>query len=146
MHLTSHSHPFDVTLLQEWHHVPILMMSHSHPCVSMSLSQHSFYHSGHSHPYTPTKSCTIATLALGLWRRQRACKGAGQEGNPRITFYVPGNVGECDGMNLHTPQVNSHFRNWNPNGFPYFYKTIVGVKTHWIQEFLGKVLERTCLK
>ncbi len=52
-------------ILWIWHHVPILMMSHSHPCDSFScshLSQHSFYHSGHSHPYTPTKSCTLAPL------------------------------------------------------------------------------------
>jgi len=37
----------------------ILIMWHSHPCVSISLSQHSFYHSGHSHPYTLTKFYTL---------------------------------------------------------------------------------------
>jgi hypothetical protein len=65
MRLTSCSHPCDVTLLEIWHHLHILMMSHSHPCDNFScshLSQHSFYHSGHSHPYTPTKSCTLAPL------------------------------------------------------------------------------------
>jgi hypothetical protein len=40
----------------------ILMMLHSHPCVNMFLSQHSFYHNGHSHPYTATKCCTFTPL------------------------------------------------------------------------------------
>jgi hypothetical protein len=30
-------------------------------------------------------------------------------------------------------QVNSHFENWNPNGFPNFQRAIAGVKTHWIE-------------
>jgi hypothetical protein len=34
----------------------------------------------------------------------RACKGVGQEGSPRVTFHAPMNVGECEGMNLHTPK------------------------------------------
>jgi len=32
----------------------------------------------------------------------RACKNAGQEGSPRITFYSFGSAKECEGMNLHT--------------------------------------------
>ncbi len=39
---------------------------------------------------------------LGLVTKARAYKGAGQEGNPRITFHARGTVGECEGMNLHT--------------------------------------------
>ncbi len=42
--------------------------------------------------------------SLGLMTKARACKGAGQEGSPRVTFHVPRSVGECEGMNLHTPK------------------------------------------
>ncbi len=42
--------------------------------------------------------------SLGLATKVRACKGAGQEGSPRITSHAPGNVGECEGMNTHTPK------------------------------------------
>jgi hypothetical protein len=34
----------------------------------------------------------------------RACEGASQKGSPGVTFYAPGNVGECEGMNLHIPK------------------------------------------
>jgi len=42
--------------------------------------------------------------SLGLVTKARACKAAGQEGIPRVTFHVPGNAKECEGMNLHTPK------------------------------------------
>jgi hypothetical protein len=35
-----------------------------------------------------------------------------------------------------TPQVNSHFGSWSPDGLSNFQKAIIGVKTHWIEEFL----------
>jgi hypothetical protein len=34
----------------------------------------------------------------------KACKSAGQEGSPRVTFHAPGSAKECEGMNLHTPK------------------------------------------
>jgi hypothetical protein len=43
-------------------------------------------------------------LNLGFTTKARACKGAGQEGSPRVTFHAPGSVGECEGMNLHIPK------------------------------------------
>jgi hypothetical protein len=36
--------------------------------------------------------------------KARACKGAGQEGNPGVAFHAPGNARECEGMNPHTPK------------------------------------------
>ncbi len=42
-------------------------------------------------------------LSLGLATNVKACKGAGQEG-PRITSHAPKSVGECEGMNPHTPK------------------------------------------
>jgi hypothetical protein len=42
--------------------------------------------------------------SLRLVTKTRACKGAGQEGSPRITSHDPRNVRECEGMNPHTPK------------------------------------------
>ncbi len=42
--------------------------------------------------------------SLQFVNKAKACKGAGQEWSPRITFHVPRNVGRCEGMNLHTPK------------------------------------------
>jgi hypothetical protein len=36
--------------------------------------------------------------------KAKACKGVGQEGSPETTSHILGNVGECEGMNLHTPK------------------------------------------
>jgi len=52
----------------------------------------------------------VTTLVLGLWPKQglatkaRAYKGASQEWSSGVTFYAPGSVGECEGMNPHTPK------------------------------------------
>jgi hypothetical protein len=32
------------------------------------------------------------------------CKGAGQEWSSGVTFHAPESVGECEGMNPHTPK------------------------------------------
>jgi len=101
MRLTSHSYPFDVTFFEVWHHVSILMMSHSHPCVNMSLLQHSFYHNGHSHPY---RILHCHNPGLRFMTKTRACKGANQKRSPGITSHAPGSVRECEGMNPHTPK------------------------------------------
>jgi len=34
----------------------------------------------------------------------KACKVAGQEGSPGVTSHAPKSVGECEGMNPHTPK------------------------------------------
>jgi hypothetical protein len=44
---------------------------------------------------------------LGLATKTRACKVASQEGSLRVTSHVPGNVGKCEVMNLHTPKGTS---------------------------------------
>jgi len=40
----------------------------------------------------------------GLVTKAKACKGEAQEGSPRVTSHVPMSVGECEGMNPHTPK------------------------------------------
>ncbi len=46
----------------------------------------------------------VATLALGFTTKAKAYKGAGQEGSMGVTSHALGSVGECEGMNLHTPK------------------------------------------
>jgi hypothetical protein len=43
-------------------------------------------------------------LSFGFVIKTRACKSAGQEWSPGVTFHVPGSVGECERMNPHTPK------------------------------------------
>jgi hypothetical protein len=49
-----------------------------------------------------TKAIDIfcCNLSLGLVTKARACKSAGQEGSPGVTFHAPGSAKECEGMNL----------------------------------------------
>jgi len=41
---------------------------------------------------------------LGFATKARTCKGVGQEWILGIPFHVPRCVGECEGMNFHTPK------------------------------------------
>jgi hypothetical protein len=86
--------------------------------------------------------------SLGLATKARACEGAGQVGRPGVTFHALENVGECEGMNLHTPK-------WAPT---------LGVGVRWTLKFsksdcrgqnpldwrvlyiIENLLERRCLK
>jgi hypothetical protein len=47
---------------------------------------------------------SVTTLALGSWLKQGLYKGVGQEGSWGVTSCAPGSVGECEGMNPHTPK------------------------------------------
>jgi hypothetical protein len=42
--------------------------------------------------------------SLGLMTKVSSCKGACQEWIPRVTFHGPKSIGECEGMNPHTPK------------------------------------------
>jgi hypothetical protein len=41
---------------------------------------------------------------LGLATKARACKGEDQEGSSGVTSHAPKSIGECEGMNPHTPK------------------------------------------
>ncbi len=56
----------------------------------------------------------VATLALGSQLKQRACKVAGQKGSPGVTQHAPRNVGKCEGVNPHTPEVTPILGNGVP--------------------------------
>ncbi len=43
-------------------------------------------------------------LSLRLVTKARAYKGVSQKGSPRVTSHAFGSVGECEGMNHHTPK------------------------------------------
>jgi hypothetical protein len=42
--------------------------------------------------------------SFGFEAKTRACKGEGQDESPGVTSHVPKSVGECEGMNPHTPK------------------------------------------
>jgi hypothetical protein len=63
-------------------------------------------------------------LSFGLVIKARACKGAGQEKSPRVTYHAPGNVGEWKNEHSHS-QMSSHFGNWSFDGLPNLQKIIV---------------------
>ncbi len=48
------------------------------------------------------KSCRNPSLRFVT--KARAYTGVGQEGSPQVTYHVLGNVGECGGINPHTPK------------------------------------------
>jgi hypothetical protein len=43
-------------------------------------------------------------LNLGFATKAKVGKGAGQEGSSKVTSHAPGSVGECEGINPHTPK------------------------------------------
>jgi hypothetical protein len=70
--------------------------------------------------------------SLGLMTKARACKGVGQKGSSKVTYHALGSVGECEGMNPHTPKLGIK----SPNGLLNLQRTIAKVKTHWIETLL----------
>jgi len=51
--------------------------------------------------------CIVTTLALGLRLKQGFAKGCGPRGSLGVAFHAVGSVGENEGMNLHTPKLES---------------------------------------
>jgi len=58
---------------------------------------------GVKHKKTKCQEHQYCNLSLGLMTKARAYKSVGQEWSPKITFHDPRSVGECEGMNPHTP-------------------------------------------
>jgi hypothetical protein len=99
-----------------------------------------------------TKEFGCRNLNIRLATKARACKGEDQEGSPRITSHVPRSVGECEGMNPHTPK-------WTPKWAPTLRVRILMDSQIFREQFQGsnhldwrfsytieKLLERKCLK
>ncbi len=67
--------------------------------------------------------------------KARACKGASQEGSPGVTSHAHGSAKECEGVNPHTLKSTPIVGVGVPNGFSNFQREILGVKSHWFEEF-----------
>jgi hypothetical protein len=78
---------------------------------------------------------SVVTLVLGSWPRQEFVK-------VRAKIELRSHIScsrECKrvwGNESSHSQMNSHFGNWSPNGLPNLQTEILGVKTHYIKEFL----------
>jgi len=53
-------------------------------------------------------------------REAKACKGAGWKWSLGVTFHAPGSVGECEGMNPHTPKWGPTLKIGLPMDFQIF--------------------------
>jgi hypothetical protein len=69
---------------------------------------------------------------LGPVTKARAYKGGGQEWSSWVTFHALRTMGECDGMNFHTPKRVPILG----VGLLNLHRVIIGVKTNWIMDFL----------
>ncbi len=77
----------------------------------------------------------VATLTLASRRRQGLAKvRAKSELESYISCFRKSK--RVWGNEHPHSQVSSHFGSWSPNGLPNFQKAIVGVKSHWIENFL----------
>jgi len=69
----------------------------------------------------------VATLALGSQPKQGLARLQAKR--------KPGSEGKCEGMTPHTPKGTYTLGIWSPGGLLNFQRTIVGVKTQWIEIF-----------
>ncbi len=56
------------------------------------------------HSYKKIVQIACRNPSLGLMTKARAYKGAGQERSLGVASHALGSVGECEGMNPHTPK------------------------------------------
>jgi hypothetical protein len=68
----------------------------------------------------------VVTLALGWWPRQGVARLQAKRGSQEWK--------EVWGNEPSHPQGSSHLGSWSPNGLPNVQRTIVGVKTQWIEK------------
>jgi hypothetical protein len=90
----------------------------------------------------------VATLALGLRSRQRACKGASQDYARESHFHAPRSAKECEGKNLHTPKWTPMLGVGVPMDSRMFRKWLQGSKPNGsrVHYIIGKLLKHRCLK
>jgi hypothetical protein len=74
--------------------------------------------------------------SLGLATKVKACKGASQEGSLKVTSHAPGNVGECEGMNPHTPKWILTLRVGVPMDYRTFRERLQGSKPIGLRSLL----------
>jgi hypothetical protein len=86
--------------------------------------------------------------SLGLATKTRACKGVSQVWRPRVTSHALKSVGECEGMNPHTPKWAPTLGVRVPTDSQILESNCKGQKLlDWsITYIMRKLLERRCLK
>jgi len=91
---------------------------------------------------------TCCNPNLGVATKARACKKARQEGDPGGTSYIPGNAGECEIMNLHTPKATPTWGIIIPKDSWIFREQSQGSKPIiWrVLYIIENLLKRKCLK
>ncbi len=73
---------------------------------------------------------------LRLMTKVKAYKGAGQEWSPRVTFYAPGGVGECQALNPRTPKWAPTLGVRAPMDFQIFRRKFHGSKLIGLKNYL----------
>jgi hypothetical protein len=73
--------------------------------------------------------------SLELVTKARACKGCGPKKKPVSHISCSQECKRVWGNEPLHSQVSSHFGSWSPNGLLNFQRTIIGVKTYWIEKF-----------
>jgi hypothetical protein len=107
-----------------------------HEALAMVYTLHKFQHYCHN-------------LSLVLTTKAKAYKGVGQEWTPKITFHVPKNVGECEGMNLHTPKWTPTLGVGVPMDFWILKEQFQGsnfIRLIFFPYTIAKLLNSRCLK
>ncbi len=82
-----------------------------------------------------TRFHIVTTLTLGSRLRQGLAK-VWAKSEPRNHISCSQECKKVWGNESPHSQVNSHFVSWSPNGLLNLQRAILGVKTHWIKEFL----------
>ncbi len=60
---------------------------------------------GESSKFKPHfKHVVCCNVSFGLATKAKTCKDVGQERSSGVKSHAPRSVGECEGMNLHTPK------------------------------------------
>ncbi len=55
-------------------------------------------------PFSQNHHHRCRNLNLGFATKAKACEGVSQKLSLGVTFYVPGSLGECEGMEPHIPK------------------------------------------
>jgi len=74
--------------------------------------------------------------SFGFLTKAKTYKGVGQKGSLGVTFHALGSVGDCEGMNLHTPKWIPTLGVEVPMNFKIFKKQLQGSKFIGLKNFL----------
>jgi len=87
-------------------------------------------------------------LNLGFVTKAKVCKGANWKWSMGVIFYVLKSVGDCEGINPHTPRWAPTLGVGVPMDFRIFRKQFQGSKLIELKSSytIGKILKFKCLK